>query len=86
MEETAIAVSELRHELHELSQPLTRLQWRLEIGQRVGDEATLRQAVEGGLGDLRELMEHVRRLRAQLAHRETDCEARDVRDAMEVRR
>jgi hypothetical protein len=60
-------VEDLRHELHELCQPLTRLQWRLEIGKRAGDEATLRETVEGSLDDAREMTEWVRRVRAQLA-------------------
>ena len=60
-------VENWRHELHELCQPLTRLQWRLEIGRRAGDEATLRETVEGSLDDAREMTEWVRRVRAQLA-------------------
>ena len=56
----------LRHELHDLCQPLTRLQWRMEIGLLTNDERTLRDTVTGGLDDLRELVERVRRLRAQL--------------------
>jgi hypothetical protein len=55
-----------KHELHELAQPLTRLQWRLEIGQRMGDEATLRETVEGSLADAQEITEWVRRMRAQM--------------------
>jgi C4-dicarboxylate-specific signal transduction histidine kinase len=54
-------------ELHELCQPLTRLQWRLEIGRRAGDEATLRETVEGSLEDVKELIERVRQMRSQLA-------------------
>lgn len=57
----------LRHELHDLCQPLTRLQWRMEIGLLANDEVTLRDTVAGGLDDLRELAERVRRMRSQLA-------------------
>lgn len=56
-----------RHELHELCQPLTRLQWRLEIGRQAGDEAALRETVDGGLEDAREIAAWVGRMRAMLA-------------------
>jgi hypothetical protein len=56
-----------RHELHELCQPLTRLQWRLEIGRHAGDEAALREIVDGGLEDAREMAAWVGRMRAMLA-------------------
>jgi hypothetical protein len=69
-------------ELHDLCQPLTRLQWRLEIGQRASDEASLRETVEGSLEDAKELIERVRRMRAELA----GARAQDqVADAVEVR-
>ena len=55
-----------RHALHQLCQPLTRLQWRLEVGHRLGDEATLRETVEGSLEDARELSRLVHHLRQQL--------------------
>lgn len=60
----------LRQDLHDLSQPLTRLQWRLEIGRR-GGESELRESVEGALADSRELMEWVRRIRARIEQQET---------------
>lgn len=60
----------LRQDLHDLSQPLTRLQWRLEIGRR-GGESDLRESVEGALADSRELMEWVRRIRARIEQQET---------------
>ena len=55
-----------RHALHQLCQPLTRLQWRLEVGHRLGDEATLRETVEGSLEDARELSRLVHHLRQHL--------------------
>ena len=55
----------LRQDLHDLCQPLTRLQWRLEVGRR-GGEDDLREAVEGALADAVELMEWVRRLRKKI--------------------
>lgn len=59
----------LRQDLHDLSQPLTRLQWRLELG-RQGGESDLRETVEGALADTRELMEWVRRIRSTMEHEE----------------
>ncbi len=59
----------LRQDLHELSQPLTRLQWRLELG-RQGGESDLRETVEGALADTRELMQWVRRIRSTMEHEE----------------
>lgn len=59
----------LRQDLHHLSQPLTRLQWRLELG-RGSSEAELRETVEGALADTRELMEWVRRIRSTIEHEE----------------
>jgi hypothetical protein len=56
-----------RKELHDLSQPLTRLQWRLEIGQRSEDSAALRETVEGSLEDVKDLIEMVRHMRSQLS-------------------
>lgn len=55
----------LSQELHDLSQPLTRLQWRLELGRR-GGEADLRETIEGALADSLELTEWVRRIRASI--------------------
>jgi signal transduction histidine kinase len=72
----AMEISGWRHELHELCQPLMRLQWRLEIGQRVGDEDALREAVEGGLEEARELAEHVNRMRELLARAQATTEMR----------
>lgn len=55
-----------RQALHQLCQPLTRLQWRLEVGHRLGDEATLRETVEESLEDARELSRLVHHLRQHL--------------------
>ena len=55
----------LRQDLHDLSQPLTRLQWRLELGRR-GREQLLREAIEGALADSLELVEWVRHMRSTI--------------------
>lgn len=59
----------LRQDLHGLSQPLTRLQWRLELGQR-GGESELRETVEGALTDALELMQWLRRIRSRIEQQE----------------
>lgn len=51
--------------LHDMSQPLTRLQWRLELGRR-GGEADLRDAVEGALADSLELIDWLRHIRTTI--------------------
>jgi len=61
--------SALRQDLHDLSQPLTRLQWRLELGRR-GGESELRETIEGALADSRELIEWVRRIRVRIEEAE----------------
>lgn len=55
----------LHQDLHDLSQPLTRLQWRLELGRR-GSEAELRETIEGALADSLELIEWVHRIRVSI--------------------
>jgi hypothetical protein len=59
----------LRQDLHDLSQPLTRLQWRLELGRR-GGEAELRETVKAALADSLELMEWVHRIRVRIEEAE----------------
>ena len=59
----------LRQDLHDLSQPLTRLQWRLELGRR-GGESELRETIEGALADSLELNEWVRRIRIRIEEAE----------------
>ena len=59
----------LQQDLHDLSQPLTRLQWRLELGRR-GGEAELRETIEGALADSLELIEWVHRIRVRIEESE----------------
>ncbi len=59
----------LRDDLHDLSQPLTRLQWRLELGRR-GEDAELRETIEGALADTLELIEWVHRIRVSIEEAE----------------
>jgi hypothetical protein len=60
-------VSELAEELHTLSQPLSTLRCRLDIAAMLGDEASAKEAVQGGLEDLDRILESIRRLRERLA-------------------
>ena len=59
----------LRKDLHDLSQPLMRLQWRLELG-KYGGEAELRETIEGALADSLELVEWAQRLRVTIEETE----------------
>ena len=59
----------LRQDLHGLSQPLTRLQWRLELGRR-GGESELRETVEAALADSLELLQWLRRIRTRIEDQE----------------
>jgi hypothetical protein len=66
---SVLRVGTIRQDLHDLSQPLTRLQWRLELGRR-GTEAELRDTIEGALADSLELMEWVHRIRVRIEEAE----------------
>ena len=57
---------EIERELHDLCQPLTTLQCRLELGQMCGDEASLMEAVEGGLQEITKLFRGIGRMRERL--------------------
>lgn len=58
---------ERRHEeLHDLCQPLTALQCRLEIGRMPGHPGGLEEAVEGSLEETRRLFEIIARIRQRL--------------------
>ena len=57
----------LDRELHDLVQPIARLQCRLEIGLMLGEDKALLEAVQGGLEDLAKLTSAVTRMRAVLA-------------------
>lgn len=56
---------DVRQDLHDLSQPLTRLQWRLELARMTGDHAEVRESITAALEDLGELMERVRQMRSR---------------------
>lgn len=55
----------LAEDLHDLSQPLTRLQWRLELAKLTGDDTELRDTLTAALEDVGEVIERVREIRAK---------------------
>lgn len=58
---------EQRHaELHDLCQPLTALQCRLEIGRMRNHESALIEAIDGGLEETRRMFEIIARIRQRL--------------------
>ena len=58
---------EQRHaELHELCQPLTALQCRLEIGRMQNHEGALVEAVDASLKETRRMFEVIARIRQRL--------------------
>lgn len=58
---------EQRHaELHDLCQPLTALQCRLEMGHMLGHPGGLKEAVDGSLEETRRMFEVIARIRQRL--------------------
>ncbi len=57
-------------ELHDLCQPLTALQCRLEIGRMLGRADALEEAIDGGLEATRRMFEIVARMRQRLLEME----------------
>ena len=53
-------------ELHDLCQPLTALQCRLELGQMIGDHKALLEAVEGAMQETERMFTAIMRMRARL--------------------
>lgn len=59
-------LGELERELHDLSQPVTSLQCRLELGKMIGGEEALLEAADGALEDASRIFAAVARIRARL--------------------
>ena len=55
----------LGQELHDLSQPLTRLQWRLELAKLTEDGGELRESIAVALLELGEVIARVRTIRSK---------------------
>ncbi|MFC6644276.1 hypothetical protein ACFQBQ_01450 [Granulicella cerasi] len=56
----------IERELHDLCQPVTSLQCRLELGKMCGDEVALIEATDGALEDAARIFEAVARMRSRL--------------------
>ncbi len=59
-------LQEMESRLHDLCQPLTTLQCRLELGQLCGDEVSLMEAVEGALVETAKLFQGIGMMRERL--------------------
>jgi len=59
-------LSELDRELHDLCQPLTTLQCRLEMAQMMGDLEPLKEAVDASVVEAHRIVDAVTRMRAML--------------------
>lgn len=63
-------------EWHDLSQPLTTLQCRLELAQILGDEQSMREAVCEGLEDCTRVFAAIRAMRLKILRTLEEAEAR----------
>jgi len=61
---------DLDRELHNLCQPLTTLQGRLELAQMMGDPASLKEAVDSGVVEAQRMAAAVGRMRERLEREE----------------
>lgn len=59
-------LSQMHADLHDLCQPLTALQCRLEIGRMIGDESDLIGTIDGGLEETKRMFEVINRIRKRL--------------------
>jgi hypothetical protein len=60
-------------ELHDLCQPLTALQCRLEMGRMLGHPAALEEAVKGGLEETRRMFHIIAHMRQRLLEIEEEA-------------
>jgi hypothetical protein len=67
-------LEQLHEELHDICQPLTSLQCRLEVSRLIGGEQALGEAVMGALEDTRRMFELVGRMRQRLHLHEADIQ------------
>jgi signal transduction histidine kinase len=66
-------IEQMHEELHDLCQPLTALQCRLEIGRLLAHDGALQEAVDGGLEETRRMFEVIDRIRQRLLHEEEEA-------------
>lgn len=60
-------------ELHDLCQPLTALQCRLEMGKILGHPEALEEAVNGGLEETRRMFDIIAQMRQRLVEIEEEA-------------
>jgi hypothetical protein len=60
-------------ELHDLCQPLTALQCRLEMGRMLGHPEALEEAVKGGLEETRRMFHIIAHMRQRLLEIEEEA-------------
>ncbi len=66
MDAATSLLQELERELHDLCQPVTSLQCRLELGKLYGGEEALIEAADGALEDTVRIFVAVEKIRARL--------------------
>jgi signal transduction histidine kinase len=62
----AIDLEQSHAELHDLCQPLTALQCRLELGRMLGHAGALEESIDGALEETRRMFEVVAQMRQRL--------------------
>jgi len=61
-------LEQIHADLHDLCQPLTALQCRLEIGRMLGHDSALQEAVDGGLEETQRMFAAINQMRQRLLH------------------
>jgi hypothetical protein len=64
--QTHLALQQVNADLHDLCQPLTALQCRLEIGKTLGYESALQEAVNGSLCETKRIFNVIAHMRRRL--------------------
>ncbi len=69
---TSIDFTQSHLELHDLCQPLTALQCRLELAEMIGNPEAFEEAVKGGLEETRRMFDIIAHMRQRLLEMETE--------------
>ncbi len=67
----------LERELHDLCQPLTALQCRLELGKMIGDREALLEAVDGAMQETERMFAAIAQMRERMAGELKQGEAKE---------
>jgi C4-dicarboxylate-specific signal transduction histidine kinase len=79
----AIDLEQSHAELHDLCQPLTALQCRLELGRMLGHAGALEESIDGALEETRRMFEVIAQMRQRLLGIEEG--AHQYRERQEIR-